>query len=238
MPRKNASTVQQSFVEKVRTLEAKMFPGRLDDKEKNRMKNEGKYSWLYRPSHHAETGLITKEDVTMLSESGRRLLSVGAHPAYLEQLLIVLGIPAENIMATDKDPAFRFAEGLMDRALFDCTGIWPDIGSFDLIIFPESLCMAVGGDTKREEGTSDSPFPSDAKEAEALAVVLSQALSKLRPGGEIRANGPMSHPNVVKAASEKLLAKGHGHSIVYDRFFLTVRHAGAGEQENTAFRLA
>lgn len=238
MPRKNASTVQQSFVEEVRTLEAKMFPGRLDDSDKSRMKNEGKYSWLYRPSHHAETGLITKDDVMMLSEPGKRLLSVGAHPAYLEQLLVRLGIPEENIMASDKDPAFKYAEGTMDRVLFDCTGIWPDIGTFDLIIFPESLCMAVGGDSMKEEDTPDSPFPSDAKEAGALAVVLEQALLKLRPDGEIRANGPMSHPNVVKAASEKLISKGLTHSIVYDRFFLVVRHSDPSDTENRAFRLA
>ncbi|MBP7114341.1 MAG: hypothetical protein KBA40_02705 [Candidatus Peribacteraceae bacterium] len=223
MPRTKATESQKAFTDEVRSLEERLFLGQLDPAQPDRMKNTGKYSWLYRPSHHAATGLITKEDVTMLTKPGKRLLSVGAHPAYLEQLLIVLGIPAENIMATDNDPAFRYAEGLMDRALFDCTGIWPDIGMFDLIIFPESLCMAVGGDSKKEEGTADSPFPSDSKEAETLAIVLEQALSKLRPDGEIRANGPMSHPNVVKAASTALTLKGCSHSIDYQRYFLTVR---------------
>ncbi len=215
---------QKAFVADVAALEKRMFPGQMDDKDTARMKNVGKYSWLYRPSHHVATGLITRKDVEMLKQSDKRLLSVGAHPAYLEQLLCILGVPAENIFIGDKDPGIALADGLMDRTIFDATGIWPEkIGTFDLIIFPESLCMAVGGDKKEQKDPKD--FSSDAKEAAALAVILQQGLKKLRDGGEIRANGPQSHPNVVKAATKILEDAGQKAVIDYDRFFLTVRKA-------------
>lgn len=221
MQKQKPSDTGKDFVKKVQSLEASLFSGQLDESDPVRMKNIGKYSWLYRPSHHIATGLVTKKDIADFSVSDKRLLSIGAHPGSLEQLLAVVGIPAKHITIADKDSAIAYVEGLMERACFDATGIWPDIGTFDLIIFPESLCMIVGGDGKKKQ-TTDGTFPSDASEAEALASVLYQALMKLRPGGEIRANGPMSHPNVVKAASEKLRKQGCAHSIDYDRYFLTV----------------
>jgi len=212
------------FADDVAALEKRIFPGQMDEKDSTRMKNVGKYSWLYRPSHHVATGLITKKDIEMLKASGKRLLSIGAHPAYLEQLLCILGVPAEHIFIADKDAGIALADGLMERTIFDATGIWPEsIGTFDLIIFPESLCMAVGGDKKEDKDPKD--FSGDAKEAATLAVVMGQALKKLRDGGEIRANGPMSHPNVVKAATKLLETAGHPAVIDYDRFFLTVRKA-------------
>lgn len=224
MPRAALTDDQKTFVTDVATLEKRMFPGQMDDTDTARMKNVGKYSWLYRPSHHVATGLITKKDLELLMQPEKRMLSVGAHPAYLEQLLCILGVPAEHIFIADKDPGIALADGLMDRIIFDATGIWPEkIGTFDLIIFPESLCMAVGGDTKDKKDPKD--FSGDAKEAAALAVILQQALKKLRDGGEIRANGPQSHPNVVKAATKILEDAGQKADIHYERYFLTVRKA-------------
>lgn len=220
MPKKSLTTAEKAFVADVAALEKRMFPGQLDETDSSRMKNVGKYSWLYRPSHHVSTGLITKKDVEILIQPEKRLLSIGAHPAYLEQLLCILGVPAEHIFIADKDVGIALADGLMDRTVFDATGIWPDIGTFDLIIFPESLCMAVGGDQKEKV---EKDFSGDAKEAETLALIMGQALKKLRPDGEIRANGPMSHPNVVKKMSEILLKAGYPHMVDYSRFFLTIR---------------
>lgn len=223
MPETASSDDQKVFVTDVAALEKRMFPGQMDEADADRMKNVGKYSWLYRPSHHARTGLITKKDVAMLMQPDKRLLSIGAHPAYLEQLLCILGVPAEHIFIADKDPGVALADGLMDRTIFDATGIWPEsIGTFDLIIFPESLCMAVGGDKKQK---AEKDFSGDAKEAAALAVILQQTLKKLRDGGEMRANGPQSHPNVVKAATAILEQSGQKAEIHYERYFLTVRKA-------------
>ena len=230
--RKTLSVSEKLFLDRVQSLEKRIFPGQLDESDSYRMKNAGRYSWLYRPSHHIETGLITEEDVALLSVPGKRLLSVGAHPAYFEQLLCVLGIPADNIVVSDKDPAIALVEGLMDRTVFDATGIWPDIGLFDLIIFPESLCMAVQDNAKRSEDAPEGLFPTDANESQMLAVIFKQALTHLAPHGEIRANGPMSHPNVVKAACEQLTEEGFDHTINYARFFLTLSAKPAFQEKN------
>jgi hypothetical protein len=212
-----------SFTEDVRVLEERLFRGSFDASDPRRMKHAG-YAWHYRPSHHVKTGLVTANDISLLSQPDKRLLSVGAYPMYLEQLLCVLGVLAENMLVADIDPKIRHSEGVMPKAMFDATGIWPEIGSFDLIIFPESLCMAVGGDSKPDTEKEKDDFSADQKEGQLLGSVLIQALKKLRPSGEIRANGPMSHPNVVNIARTKIDAAGMQYEIDYERFFMKVRH--------------
>lgn len=207
-------------------IERRLFASHLDPDDATRMKNDGKYSWLYRPSHHIETGLITEEDIGRLTRFANRVLSVGAHPLYLERVLLGLGVPSANIVAVDHDPAIMDVDCGVETITFDATQLWPEIGTFDLIIFPESLCIAIR-DTIKKEGmvVTDEQFPTDAREAELLAHVLGEALARLKPGGEIRANGPMSHPNVVKKAGALLDEKGFYHSLTYARFFLRVERA-------------
>lgn len=227
MPTRKRPESEQNFIEVIRQLEERLFADQLDDKDPTRMHSPG-YSWYYRPSHHIKTGLITERDIEELSKPGKRVLSVGANPANLEQVLCELGVPAENILIADKDPAVANSGGQMEKIIFDATEPWPEIGTFDLIIFPESLCISLTDNIKKAEPhlsqQSETAFPNDALEAELLAVVLSQALQRLRRGGDIRANGPMSHPNVVHSMSEKLLEQGYLHTVEYHRFFLTVRH--------------
>jgi len=210
--------LQNDFVKTIRQLEERLFPDLLDPEDKMRMKSPG-YSWEYRPSHHAETRLITAEDVEDLKK-GKRMLSVGGHPGTLERVLRELGVPEEAMLLADVDPRVQEHGGIV----FDMTNPWPDIGMFDLILFPESLCIALA-DRIKKEGTpvSDAKFPTDAREAELLTVVLGEAFAHLKPGGEIRANGPQSHPNVVKAASEELDEQWIPHVIDYQRYFLRVR---------------
>ena len=225
MRHKKLTAVQRAFVEEIRALEERLFPDQLDDTDPSRMKSN-RYSWHYRPSHHVATGLLTKSDSDDLSRSGKRLLSIGAYPAYLERVLLELGVPPENIVVADNDPAIANSEGSMQKIVFDAHAPWPDIGTFDLIIFPESLCIAVR-DHIKQRATKDVPahadFPNDALEAELLSVIIGQALERLRPGGEIRANGPMSHPNVIRSMSAKLGQQGRHHVVTYHRFFLLVQ---------------
>ncbi len=227
MRHKKLTESEQAFVEKVRKLEERLFPGQFDENDSTRMRNDGKYSWLYRPSHHIETGLLTEKDIDELRRPGRRLLSIGAHPVYLEQVLCELGVPAESIVVADNNPAIMESKSSMEKIMFDANGSWSEMGSFDLIIFPESLCISIRDHMKEEGGSADikTKFPTDAREAELLAMMLKQALTRLRPNGEIRANGPMSHPTVVKAASTLLDQEGIHHAIDYQRYFLTVRRA-------------
>jgi hypothetical protein len=215
MKRRQAGEEQRPFVERVQTLEAKMFPGEFGDGKM--MKSERSF-WQFRPSHHASTGLVTAEDIELLKQPGKCLLSVGAHPAFLERLLPELGVPVEHMLIADKEQGIVQAAGTIPSVTFDMLGDWPDLGMFDRIIFPESLCIAVS-DKMREEGLVPSDdHASDPREAELLVLVLKQALKRLRPGGVLRANGPMSHPNVVRATGIQ--------GIDYDRFFLTIRSPG------------
>lgn len=224
MRRMQDSSIDGVFVARMKELEERLFPDACDPEDSVHMKSDG-YSWLYRPSHHASTGLVTAADVAMLSKPGKRLLSVGGHPAYLERALLALGVPAGNIVVADAFPAVTEAGLPFQTVQFDMLGPWPDIGTFDLIVFPESLCIAFTDRLNVGEAKSDAPFPTDALEAKLLASALREALSRLQPGGEIRANGPQSHPNVVKAARSLLEATGHRHELDYKRYFMAVRRA-------------
>lgn len=211
---------------RVAALEARLFADQLDPTDPTRLKSDA-YSWLYRPSHHIKSGLITQEDIEALKNPDARLLSIGAHPAYLEKILVELGVPAEHITIADSNPAILTLETPMTKKHFDATQEWPDIGTFDLIIFPESLCISLSNKIEQEgtepQAKKSSKYPTDQRESELLAFVLGQALTRLRQGGLIKANGPMSHPNVVRKAEAILKAQGLDVEIEYERFFLTVR---------------
>lgn len=212
----------ESFSDRIRTLESSLFPDALDPQDSTRMKSDG-YSWLYRPAHHIETGLITEQDIDAL-KNGKKLLSIGAHPAYLERLLVALGVPAENIVIADSNPALLTLDTPIQKLCFDCTKEWPALGLFEYIIFPESLCIALTDTIKQNEMPDDNTaFPNDQREAELLAHVMEEALARLVPEGVIRANGPMSHPNVWKIVTKELEKSGCPHMLEYQRYFVTIR---------------
>lgn len=213
---------EQRFFAQVRALEEELFPHALHEQDKTRMKSDS-YSWHYRPSHHIATGLITEADVELLVQPGRRLLSVGADPAYLERLLTHLGVPIENIVIADSIPSFLEHEDALERVRFDMLRTWPEIGEFDRIILPESLCIALGDSIKDIGGVNHDLSVSDTLEATLLAGVLREALLRLVPDGEIRSNGPQSHPNVVNTARAQLEEEEMSHELLYRRYFLSVK---------------
>ena len=217
---------ENSLLQKIRTLQEQLFPDALDPTDGLRMKSD-RYSWHYRPSHHIASGLLTSEDMRLLAEPGKRLLSVGAFPAYLELLLPELGVPAENIVIADSDAAIASHAGKLQTIVFDMLEKWPQMGTFDRILFPESLCIALSDKLRTESTISPvadlTRHANDPREAELLANVLQESLARLRGGGIIRANGPMSHPNVVKAANTLLQQRGHDVLIDYKRYLLTIR---------------
>ncbi len=218
------ASIDGVFVARVREIEERLFADECDPEDSVHMKRDG-YSWLYRPSHHASTGLVTAADVRLLSKPGARILSVGAHPAHLERVLVELGVPAANVVVADVLPAVAASDFPFETACFDMLGPWPEMGTFDRIVFPESLCIALTDRLKKTGPHGDQPFATDASEAKLLSHVLSSALARLRPGGEIRANGPQSHPNVVKAARSLVQAAGYPHELDYERYFAVVRNA-------------
>ena len=211
-----------AFVAQVREVEERLFPELLDPDHPHRL-SSARRSWEYRPSHHVRRGLVGVADLEVLAGAGRRVLSVGAHPCCLERLLCELGVPPEKVVVADRDPdVAACAPGAW--AVFDLLERWPELGRFDLVLFPESLCIALS-DRVAAQGPhgGSGAFPGDALEARLLAHMVGEALVRLAPGGEIRADGPMSHPNVVRTASEALDAAGLQHVLEYDRFFLRVR---------------
>ena len=210
------------IIARIRALEEQEFATQLHAEDLTRMKSD-RYSWHYRPSHHIATGLITEGAIALLSQPRKHLLRVGAHPGYLERLLCTLGIPAENILLADNATDFLKEKHSLEKISFDMLGPWPAIGSFDRIIFPESLCIALRDHIKNMHPKAEGLLPRDAVEAELLSRVLRQALKRLQPDGEIRSNGPQSHPKVVKAARAKLDAEGYPHTLAYQRYFLSVR---------------
>jgi len=212
----------QAFVDQIRALEERLFGAELQGEA--RVKS-GRSFWHFRPSHHITTGLLTQEDVALLSLPGKRLLSVGAFPAFLERLLPELDVPPANILLADNDPAIASCGGRIQNVTFDANDPWPETGTFDRIIFPESLCIAIS-DRMRERGAAkdDATHSADALEASLLAAILRQALARLRPGGIIRANGPMSHPKVFEAMSGKLREEGLTFALDYQRFFLIAQN--------------
>ncbi len=221
---------QHAFVDQIRRLEERLFPDHLSADDPSRMKSESGKFWHYRPSHHFATGLLTQEDVTILSEPDRRLLSVGAYPAFLEKILVELGLPSKNILLTDNNPALSEDSGPMQTIIFDLCDTWPAMGTFDRIIFPESLCISITDTIKsrgdhRDVRESDGPHASDAIDTEILTGVVRQAFTRLRKDGILRANGPMSHPKILAAMSARLTQEGLLHSMDSRRFFLEMKQA-------------
>lgn len=203
-----------AFLAHVRALEEKMFGDLLDPKDPMRMQSN-KYSWLYRPSHHVESGLITEEDIELLKNGGT-LLSLGAHPGYLEQVIVALGVPSKNIVTADSDAAILDTD--VHPLHFSMHDEWPLETKFDRIIFPESLCIALSKKLEQEGWLQNKKdHSSDAREAELLGNILQQALDHLKPNGIIRANGPQSHPNIIKRVQEKISCE-----ITYERFLMKV----------------
>ncbi len=232
MKNKKVGESQRPLFEKAQEMEERLFGKDLHADDRSFMQSD-RYFWHFRPSHHIATGLLTQEDVTLLSQPGKRLLSVGAFPAHLERLLVELGVPSANIVVADKDPAIIGLGNFFETLAFDALDAWPDIGTFDRIIFPECLCTILAEGVKESEASAKDDcaraHPTDALEATLLGGMWRKALDRLRLGGIIRANGPMSHPNVIAAASAHLRGERRNISIESRRYFLSMQCKEEGE---------
>lgn len=224
----------RAFVEKVRRLEERLFSDNLEPYCPDDMKNEGRNYMHFRPSHHFETGLVTEEDVENLRRPTARLLSIGAFPPFLERTLIELGIPATNIVIADEEPAILQADIPCKKVLLNVKGDWPDIGTFDRIIFPESLGVATDMSTNasgKQIFLTDPKFPEvlsivkdyDAVELSIFMKVIKEVSKRLRPEGIMRANGPSAHPHVIGAMHLALRELGYNHIIEYWDYFLSIK---------------
>lgn len=229
MKRRRVPPALQPFLDQVRHAEERLFPAELHE-DRSFMGSGERRFWHFRPSHHASTGLVTADDLALLSLPDTRLLSVGAFPAYLERTLVELGVPADHLLLADREVPSE-GWGAVTWMLFDATEQWPEMGTFDRILFPESLCTMVG-DRLRAQGVpsaKEDRARADAAEAEVLTRVLRASLSRLRPGGVLRANGPMSHPVVLRRAEEMLAQEGWRFTLQHSRFFLSLQVPDASQ---------
>jgi hypothetical protein len=224
---------QQALAQVVAGIEQRLFADLLDPADATRLRSDRR-AWHYRPSHHVRRGLFTPPDIIRLQQLGARLLSIGAWPLVFERTLLELGVPVAHLVVADSDPDILTAQHTFEARAFDLTQAWPgDLGTFDLIIFPESLCIALTDRLQQEGqplGLVAGGFPGDEPQAQLLSVVCAQALGHLRRGGVVRADGPMPHPKVVQRASQLLLEAGWPHTLRYERYLLQVQAADSGAQ--------
>lgn len=163
--------------------------------------------FFFRPSHHIAAGLINPGIISDLQQTNHQLLSVGAGPALLEQLLTRrFGINSTAITLADinreKIPNnFNFHQ-------FDMFGEWPEtLGKFEYIIFPQAL-IAISNKPSSSWG-------------DALSKLFSNALDHLDEGGQIRLTGmsPQSeaHAPIIQAAHQGILSKFPHAKLDVDR---------------------
>ncbi len=167
----------------IKQLQEKEFPGEIDHNE-HIPRFDGSYI-MFAPSHHFRpaSSLMTKELVDDLSENGKKILSVGCGPAYLERLLVSrLGVDKDQITLADISSeyvpeGFRFYQ-------FDMHKDWPSFDrTYDYVLFPESVLLNVNFSSKRGcfIGLHRQP-----ERERGLSNILYRSLSVLNKPGQVR----------------------------------------------------
>lgn len=152
----------------------------------------------FRLSYFFKAEFITEEDVQALRQEGKKLLSIGSGPAYLERTLQSLGVPNENVVISDISD-----DGLSKEFrsyVFDMhSEEWPKFeeGGFDLIIIPEAFGVSLP--------RRDLPYWA---KAHLLQGVVTKSLDLLKPNGELR----MIDPSVNNKSVISELQKNLPHS--------------------------
>ncbi|MBP9836808.1 MAG: hypothetical protein KBC78_03160 [Candidatus Pacebacteria bacterium] len=181
---------KESFDEELKSLQRRMFGNRLKN-DSYVLTQPGSEHSYFSPYHHFEKGLVTEELVEDLkSHPDEKILSVGAGPAFLEQLLVEMGIDKERFVLSDKDTEVM-PEGFVNIEL-NMYGQWPNnLGKFSLILFPESVRIH-----------SDKP-------SEVFELLLKRALGALEDDGEIRMDGHGQNTKVTDKIEAHLREQGY-----------------------------
>ena len=165
---------------------------------------KGPYAY-FAPSYHIQRGLVGKTIIEDLRK-GKKMLSVGSGPAYLERLLVNrFGVDPNNITLSDISTS-NVPEGFNFHQ-FDMYGQWPDFGqSFDYIIFPESLCdIGITRDFKRVETEG---------RVERATHLFRQSLRNLNPYGQARFDGYV-HRHIFDEAIKRVHQENPNARLVY-----------------------
>lgn len=185
---------------KIRELEAQLFP-EFKEEDYSFTSPETNYAY-YAPNVHFRKGLVTEANVeNFLEDPDKKMLSVGAGPAYLERLLVHLGINKDRITLADIEP-HDLPDGFA-RKIFDMSKEWPEFNEdekFDLIVFPESPPI-------NDFNKSDEQIVKD------FSLLIERALHHLQPDGEIKMTGNPNHPMVVEKVEQELRKMGHDVTV-------------------------
>lgn len=203
-----------AFEKRIENMEKSMFSEFVD----SQIYSPKDVNYFYfSPSHHVRTGLLTQSDIVdFKSNEFKKILSVGSGPAYLERLLVKLGIHQDNIILADVN-AIHLPKNFKNK-IFDMYEDWPEFGDekFDLIIFPESAIFGKIGDI--------DPEKEHQKFQETLYKLISFAFKNLVVGGEIRINGPLNtwkkpHSYFISQIPIDLVIddlRAEGHTVTMD----------------------
>jgi hypothetical protein len=201
MPEKFKPTIEKSkpYWQRIRELEAQLFPEFKD--EDFCIDSPETNNFYFAPSVHFKEALITETDVeNFKNDPKRKMLSVGAGPAYLERLLVNLGVNKDNIVLADKNP--RDLPSDFKIKIFDMSGEWPEFedGQFDLIIFPENPSINVNSDFGEER-------------IQAFTSLFAKALQHLKPGGEIKITGNRNVEEITEKVEQELKKVGYNVTV-------------------------
>lgn len=226
MDRERSREQQPEYWEKIRKLEAETFP---EFKDSDIAELEGKKYFYFSPSWHFKRGLITESDINKFSaDNSKTILSLGSGPAFLERMLVKLGIRQENITLSDIDPEILPAD--FKSVNVNINGDWEDLKEekFDLIIFPESyLAVSLREDSVDIDGEKffGQLDKLNKKKEDGLYKTVVQSLKHLKDGGVIRITGHAGHidEDIVSAVTQKLAQEGQNVEIIYKRLLVEIK---------------
>ncbi len=202
MPENFEPTIEQPkpYWQRMRELEAQLFPEFrnedfcIDSPETN--------NFYFAPNVHFKKDLITEADVeNFRKDPKRQMLSVGSGPAYLERLLVHLGVNKDSITLADKEP--RDLPTDFKTKIFDMFGEWPefeDNQKFDLIVFPENPSINVHYDYGKPR-------------IQAFSSLFAKALRHLKPGGEIKITGNPNVEEITEKVEQELRKAGYNVTV-------------------------
>ncbi|MBN1779155.1 MAG: hypothetical protein JW816_02980 [Candidatus Buchananbacteria bacterium] len=130
------------------------------------------------------------------------MLSVGAGAAYLERLLVHLGVNKDNIILADVEP--KHLPDDFQIKIFDMFEEWPefkDRQKFDLIIFPENPSINVHCHKYGEP------------EIQTFSSIFAKALQNLKLEGEIKMTGNPTGPEITEKVEQELRKAGYNVTV-------------------------
>jgi hypothetical protein len=192
---------EMEFISKVKLLEQKLFP-EFENEISRPFDESGPFQFA--PSVHFKNRLITGQDIDgFILDKEKKILSLGSGQAYLERLLVGLGVSKEAITVSDQNKDILPEEGFQ-QVVFNFNQQWPDFAGqqFDLIIAGDSIML-------------ESNLESLGRKQEYLFNALRSAFSNLKPGGEIRFDDHFQEEEFFDDVNKKLESDG----ILFDFTF-------------------